>query len=301
MRLVPISMFTLLLVAVQLQPAQAQTDKPAQPPAETGDFTALEAEGRELYNQRNYSGALRLFERAIRIKAMPKIFYNIGQAHRKLGHCSEAIAAYERYRRSEPDLNPEQQAELQHKIESTKAQCEPVPSADERHPSGDNTPAAAARTAGSGEPAAPHEPAASPVGAEPSQKAPRPDGPGRQAAAGPPTAGGGTPSRPGPSWRGSWAGFGITGVTAGLAVLTGSLSLNQASHLHNTVYASSTDYTQEQLGTHRLSIATDVLIGVSATALLVTVIATAAKYVKAHRVESVAPSSVASLALGHTK
>lgn len=300
MRLVPISMFTLLLLAVQLQPAQAQTDKPApQPAAETGDFAALEAEGRELYSQRNYSGALRLFERAVRIKAMPKVFYNIGQAHRKLGHCSEAVAAYERYRRSEPDLSPEQQADLQRKIDSTNAQCEPLPSAEERHLSADAPPAAATKTEGVGQAAAPQELAAAPVEGAPAHKASRPDALGRPMDR---MAGvGGTQSRPGPSWRGTWVGLGVTGVTAGIAALTGSLSLNQASHLHNTVYASSTDYTQDQAGTHRLSIATDVLIGVSATALLVTVIATAAKYVKARRVEPVAPSVPVKLALGYTK
>lgn len=301
MRLVPVFMFSLLLVAVQLQPTQAQpappvpSVPPAQATAETGDFAALEAEGRDLYNQRNYSGALRLFERAIRIKAMPKILYNIAQAHRKLGHCSEAVAAYDRYRRSEPDLNPEQQSELQRKIESTNAQCEPLPSADERRPSGDSPAAAGAGTDGARRPGAPHEPAASAAGSAPA----RADG--KEPQAGSPTVAGGPPSRPRPSWRGTWAGLGIVGATAGLAVLTGSLSLDQASHLHNTVHVSRADYNQDQLGIRRLSIATDVMIAVSATTLLVTVIATVAKYVKARRAESVVSSPPASLALGHTE
>jgi hypothetical protein len=54
-------------------------------------------EGNRLFDGGDYLGALARFERAYVKVPSPKLFFNLAQAHRKLGHSVEALELYERF------------------------------------------------------------------------------------------------------------------------------------------------------------------------------------------------------------
>ena len=60
--------------------------------------------GAVLYADENYEGALAAFEESYRLRAVPVVLFNIAQTLRRLNRYAEAIDAYERYLREEPDL-----------------------------------------------------------------------------------------------------------------------------------------------------------------------------------------------------
>jgi len=62
----------------------------------------------------DYAGALASFEKAYKIKPHPLCLFNMGQAHRKMEHIDEAIAAYEKYLATKPapDLKAETEGYL---------------------------------------------------------------------------------------------------------------------------------------------------------------------------------------------
>jgi tetratricopeptide (TPR) repeat protein len=52
----------------------------------------------KLYVAGDYAGAIHELESAYQLKSDPRILFNLGKAHRKLGHTREALAYFERYR-----------------------------------------------------------------------------------------------------------------------------------------------------------------------------------------------------------
>jgi tetratricopeptide (TPR) repeat protein len=84
----------------------------------------------QLYKKENFDQALAEFQKAYDLDPLPRLLYNIGQLHRKLGHNRLAIDAYELYLKTDPDLSPKQREELQHvvnELRGTDPALEPAP------------------------------------------------------------------------------------------------------------------------------------------------------------------------------
>lgn len=90
--------------------AQAAGPAPA-PDAAKSQAQALLKDGAQKYQRGAYEDALESFSRAYAIFHSPKILFNIGQAHRELGHALEAIYAFEKFVELCPDASPELIAE----------------------------------------------------------------------------------------------------------------------------------------------------------------------------------------------
>ena len=73
--------------------------------AATDEQQAMEAfkEGRAAYDIGSYDKALTKFEEALRLSGKPEMYFNIGQAHDKLGQDKEAIDAFETFLIKVPD------------------------------------------------------------------------------------------------------------------------------------------------------------------------------------------------------
>ena len=116
------------------------------------------------YNLGNYPDALKLFEEAYRIKAVPQLLFNIAQCHRQLGDFQRSVLAYRSYLRNAPpnDPNTKRAKELMAEVEEaarkqTAAQNrQPTGLATPPSPMGDPTPAGDSKTAATdaGKPAA---------------------------------------------------------------------------------------------------------------------------------------------------
>src|SRR5258708_1076485 len=52
-----------------------------------------------LYQQQHYEDSIREFQAAYAIRPWPRLLFNIGQAHLKLGQAKEALSYYEHYLR----------------------------------------------------------------------------------------------------------------------------------------------------------------------------------------------------------
>ena len=59
----------------------------------------------KLYAAQDYAGAVRELESAYRIKPLNRLLFNLGIAHRKLGHLREALDYFERYRSARSTLD----------------------------------------------------------------------------------------------------------------------------------------------------------------------------------------------------
>lgn len=85
--------------------------------------------GLSLYKTGHLVESLAEFQAAYAIKPLPKLLFNIGQLHRKLGHTSQALAAYTAYRNAQPSLPPEEVQEVEAKIAACQKllAAQPVP------------------------------------------------------------------------------------------------------------------------------------------------------------------------------
>jgi tetratricopeptide (TPR) repeat protein len=115
----------------------------------------------ELYKATRFAEAIESFEQAYKLKQIPAILYNLGQAHRKLGHGQEALRYFHLYEQTNPDLSAEERMTLKLQIEGANALVKALqPTAPESAP----PPAAAAEPAEPPPaPLCPVEPAAPPV------------------------------------------------------------------------------------------------------------------------------------------
>jgi len=117
-----------LLVSVTL-PAFAE---------KTAKFEDQVAAAQWLYLAHDYEGAIRQLERAYEMKPLNRLLFNLGMAHRKLGHTKEALSYFERYRdrRTAADaVVPVERyiAELREKA-TEESRDEPVPTPAESSP-----------------------------------------------------------------------------------------------------------------------------------------------------------------------
>ena len=82
--------------------------------------------GAVLYSDENYEGALAAFEESYRLRAVPVVLFNIAQTLRRLNRYSEAIEAYERYLREEPDLPADRRAAVRSTIAELRRALAPI-------------------------------------------------------------------------------------------------------------------------------------------------------------------------------
>jgi hypothetical protein len=75
-----------------------------------GKGKELYEEGLRHYNVAEYTEAIRVWKEAYLIAKRPVLLFNIGQAYRLSGDCTQALSFYDSYRREQPNLD--NQAEL---------------------------------------------------------------------------------------------------------------------------------------------------------------------------------------------
>lgn len=90
-------------------------DIPEPPPAAL-DESVLFRDRYELavskYNAGDFAAAAQEFEAAYNLKPVPRLLFNIAQAHRKQDHLTESISYFERYLEADPQIKPEVRAEV---------------------------------------------------------------------------------------------------------------------------------------------------------------------------------------------
>lgn len=82
-------------------------------------------QGEKLYTKGKYEMALKAFQRAYKLEAVPLLFVNIAQCHRQLGNHEAAIASLERYLEAEPEAD--NRAEIEELLASERALLNPTP------------------------------------------------------------------------------------------------------------------------------------------------------------------------------
>ncbi len=100
-------------------PCEAQVVRPAtQSPSEA---EVRFQRGLELFNVRNYEGALAEFQRSYELSGMAGLLYNLARTYQALGRYPEAARAIERYLREASDLTPERRAEVEGMLAQTRS------------------------------------------------------------------------------------------------------------------------------------------------------------------------------------
>jgi tetratricopeptide (TPR) repeat protein len=95
-----------LCAATLVPPALAE--KPGAPAGEQDAFQLHYQAALALYKKDQLEQALAEFKAAYELDALPRLLFNIGQLHKKLGHTKQAVDAYELYLRTDPDLTLKQ-------------------------------------------------------------------------------------------------------------------------------------------------------------------------------------------------
>lgn len=78
-----------------------------------------------LYQEQRFEEAIAEFQAAYALRQWPRLLFNIGQAHMRLGHAREALGYYEQYLRVQPDPPPEAKEELERAMAQARALLEP--------------------------------------------------------------------------------------------------------------------------------------------------------------------------------
>jgi tetratricopeptide (TPR) repeat protein len=79
------------------------------------------------YDAGRYDDALTGFQAAYARRQMPWLLINIGRAVQRLGRPQEAINYYERYKKAEPNIDPEAEKRVNKYIEQARALLEQTP------------------------------------------------------------------------------------------------------------------------------------------------------------------------------
>lgn len=77
--------------------------------------------GTELFNVRNFEGALAEFQRSYELSGMPGLLYNLARTYQALGRYPEAARSIERYLHEESSLPPERRAEVEQMLAETRS------------------------------------------------------------------------------------------------------------------------------------------------------------------------------------
>lgn len=104
-----LSILVLFLSAVPLHAAVAQGA--AQPARDAIYHRRLQA-AQAFYREQRYQATIVELQAAYALVPLPRLLFNLGQAHLKLGHAEEALRFYERYERESPALDAQEQRAL---------------------------------------------------------------------------------------------------------------------------------------------------------------------------------------------
>ncbi|HNN50401.1 MAG TPA: tetratricopeptide repeat protein [Pseudomonadota bacterium] len=80
-----------------------------------------------LYDEGRYEEALTGFQSAYSRRQMPWLLLNIGRTVQRLGRPKEAISYYERYKKADPNIDPETERRVNKYIEQAQALLEQTP------------------------------------------------------------------------------------------------------------------------------------------------------------------------------
>jgi tetratricopeptide (TPR) repeat protein len=91
--------------------------------ADSGEaaFQRHYARSRALFSAQKYEACITELKAAYKLRQLPRLLLNMGQAYRKLGRAREALAHYELYLQVDPDPRPEVREEVIGYIEKTRA------------------------------------------------------------------------------------------------------------------------------------------------------------------------------------
>lgn len=113
--------FLLISTLVQrVGPGHAQPAPQPSSPVEQ-EFKRHLNKALELYKTGRFAEAIESFEQAYKLKQIPAILYNLGQAHRKLGHGQDALRYFHLYEQTNPDLSAEERTTLKLQIDGANA------------------------------------------------------------------------------------------------------------------------------------------------------------------------------------
>jgi hypothetical protein len=96
-------------------------------PSADATLRSLNEEGKRAFAEQRYVDALQAFVAAHERSGLPGYLFNIALAHRLLGHCDEAAAAYRKYLAAVPNAPNRAQAEQQLEV-VTRCSAVPEPS-----------------------------------------------------------------------------------------------------------------------------------------------------------------------------
>jgi tetratricopeptide (TPR) repeat protein len=100
---------------------------------------ALYEEGLRHYNVSEYAEAIKIWKEAYLLAKRPVLLFNIGQAYRLSGDCTQALTFYDSYRREQPKLDNQEELAQAETVCKTKLAEKPVepspPPADVTPPS----------------------------------------------------------------------------------------------------------------------------------------------------------------------
>lgn len=218
--------------------------------AELQQFKLHFDRGIELYQAKRYAAAIPELLAAFERKQLPRLLYNIAQAHRRLGHTEDAIRYYEQYLRCDRDLTAEDRVEVEDTIKALRPPT-PEPSPPAQQPGDVQQPGL--------QPSLPPE-------VEPGKRRPAASGPeGETEPSVSLTAGllskHHTARSPHRLSSGTWIGLSITGALGVAAAVLGGIAYQRSQTLLGTSYATVVDYSAKQQEVRRLAIATDTMVG----------------------------------------
>lgn len=118
------SFFLFLFLSLgPLIPSEALADDPSD--VDIAEAERLFKQGEDRYGRGDYAGAIGAFERSYQLSKEPLLFWNLANAHERLGHLEKALDYYRRWRAVAPaeehDLIDQRIENLERRIEAAKA------------------------------------------------------------------------------------------------------------------------------------------------------------------------------------
>lgn len=92
--------------------------------AGAGEFRRHYQRALKLYESQRYQDAIGEFRLAYGERQLPRLLFNIAQAHRKLGHAREVIEVFDAYLKAESKPSPELRREAEEAIAQARAQLQ---------------------------------------------------------------------------------------------------------------------------------------------------------------------------------
>ena len=88
------------------------------------DFDSLFRRGMNLYQKKDFEGAIEAFQSAYKLHQFPRVLLNMAQVYRKMGNAQQALDFYQQYLKAEPNPPPKIKLDVEQYIIQTKAMLE---------------------------------------------------------------------------------------------------------------------------------------------------------------------------------